>query len=76
MKLKLVHLFNSCCSLNIFREGAEFVSLSKLFQSFVPRKENAFWQFIVFSNGILTSVSDERRNNSLSSELFMNNFLK
>ena len=73
-EIKVSNPFNSC-SLNIFREGVDFVSLPKLFQSFAPRKENAFWPLIVFSNGILT-VSDERRNHSLSSENFMNDFLK
>ena len=40
------------------------MSLSRLFQSFPPRKEKAF------------SVSDEPRNHSLSSEHLLNNFSK
>ena len=72
-EIKFSNPFNS--SLNILRECANFISLPKLFQSFAPRKENTFWPLIVFSNGILT-VSDERRNHSLSSEHCMNKFLK
>ena len=72
LKLKL-HYYRS---VKIFREGANFVSLSKLLQSFAPRQEKALWPLIVLSNGNLRSVSDEINDRSLSSEYFMNCFLK
>ena len=59
-------------SLNIFREAADFVSLSKAFQSFAPRKKTPFGHRC-FS--VTISVSDERRNYSLLFSRFMNNFL-
>ena len=61
-------------SLKVFREDANFASLSKLFQSFTPRYEKAFWPLAVFDNGNLRSVSVERKDRSLSSEYLVNRF--
>ena len=51
-----------------------FASLSKLFQCIAPRYEKASGPLIVFSNGNLRSVSDERKYHSLSSEYFVTQF--
>ena len=38
-------------------------------------KRKCFWLWIVFNNGILMSVSDERKSHSVASETYMNKFL-
>ena len=55
-------------SFKVFREGANFLPLSRLFDSF------GHWS--LFRSGILRSVSDEHRNSYLSSKHFVNIFLK